>query len=116
MTSNRSIEMIRKFGFVSAAVVAIYIAGCQQAISKTPDAATGADSKAAAEEKKGVDIGDQGPAWENLVGTDDKQHSLKDLEKSKAVAIVFTCNTCPVAQAYEDRLAKLATDYKDKGV
>ena len=66
--------------------------------------------------RRSLTIGDQGPAWENLAGTDDKQHSLKDLEKSKAVAIVFTCNTCPVAVAYEDRLMKLASDYKDKGV
>jgi thiol-disulfide isomerase/thioredoxin len=29
---------------------------------------------------------------------------------------VFTCNHCPTAQAYEDRLIRLATDYKDKGV
>src|SRR5262245_29334 len=29
-------------------------------------------------------IGDKGPAWEGLTGTDDKQHSLKDLEKAKA--------------------------------
>jgi peroxiredoxin len=66
--------------------------------------------------KKLLEIGDAGPAWENLAGTDDKQHSLKDLAKAKAVVIVFTCNTCPVAQAYEDRLEQIAKDYKDKGV
>jgi len=55
-------------------------------------------------------------AWENLSGTDDKQHSLRDLADAKAVAVVFTCNTCPVAVAYEDRLIQLANDYKDKGV
>ena len=30
--------------------------------------------------------------------------------------MVFTCNKCPVAVAYEDRLMKFAADYKDKGV
>ena len=61
-------------------------------------------------------VGDKGPAWKGLDGTDDKKHSLDDLKQSKAMAMVFTCNTCPVAVAYEDRLIKLSTDYKDKGV
>ena len=30
--------------------------------------------------------------------------------------LVFTCNHCPVAQAYEDRLVALQRDYRDKGV
>lgn len=61
-------------------------------------------------------IGDKGPAWEGLAGTDDKEHSLKDLEKAKVIAVVFTCNTCPVAVAYEDRMISLVNDYKNKGV
>jgi len=32
------------------------------------------------------------------------------------VVVVFTCNHCPVAQAYQDRLIQLATDYAGKGV
>jgi peroxiredoxin len=104
--------MMRMLVSLSIVAVTLIGTGCQKAISKSPDAA--ASTKA--DEKKGLTIGDQGPTWENLTGTDDKQHSLKDLEKSKAVAIVFTCNTCPVAQAYEDRLMKLASDYKEKGV
>jgi peroxiredoxin len=62
------------------------------------------------------EIGSPAPAWENLAGTDDKQHSLKDLADAKAVVVIFTCNTCPVAVAYEDRIVALANDYKDKGV
>jgi len=30
--------------------------------------------------------------------------------------IVFTCNHCPTAQAYEDRIIRITNDYKDKGV
>jgi peroxiredoxin len=67
-------------------------------------------------EKPSGEIGAPAPAWENLTGTDDKQHSLKDLADAKAVAVVFTCNTCPVAVAYEDRLIALANEYQDKGV
>jgi peroxiredoxin len=62
------------------------------------------------------EIGSPAPAWENLTGIDDKQHSLKDLADAKAVAVIFTCNSCPVAVAYEDRIVALANDYKDKGV
>jgi peroxiredoxin len=62
------------------------------------------------------EIGSPAPAWENLAGTDDKQHSLKDLADTKAIAVIFTCNTCPVAIAYEDRIVALANDYQDKGV
>lgn len=61
-------------------------------------------------------IGDKGPDFTGIVGIDDKQHSLADYKDAKVVVLVFTCNHCPVAKAYEDRLIKLTTDYKDKGV
>jgi peroxiredoxin len=116
--------MIRTFGLLSIAVVGLISVGCQEAISKTPDAAATtrddnvqqAAAASDAKEEKALGIGDKAPAWKELAGTDDKKHSLEDLKKNKAVAVVFTSNTCPVAQAYEDRLMKLATDYKDKGV
>jgi peroxiredoxin len=64
----------------------------------------------------GVTVGDAAPQWEALEGIDDAKHSLADLKDAKAVVVVFTCNHCPVAQAYEDRLVALYNDYKDKGV
>jgi peroxiredoxin len=63
-----------------------------------------------------VELGDPGPAWKGLIGVDDKQHSLADLKKAKAVVVCFTCNHCPIAKFYEDRLVRLARDYRDKGV
>ncbi len=50
-----------------------------------------------------------------LPGTDGKFYSLADFEDAKALAIVFTCNHCPTAQAYEERLKAVAADYQDKG-
>src|SRR5690606_22721247 len=44
------------------------------------------------------------------------RHSFTDLKDAKAVAVIFTCNHCPVAKAYEDRLVALHQEYKDKGV
>lgn len=61
-------------------------------------------------------IGEPAPAWKELAGVDDKQHSLADLEDAKAVVVVFTCNQCPVAKAYEDRLIAIQNDYADKDV
>jgi peroxiredoxin len=63
-----------------------------------------------------LEIGQKAPAWSEIVGVDDQKHSLSDYGKAKALVIVFTCNHCPVAKAYEDRLVQLQKDYKDKGV
>ena len=63
-----------------------------------------------------VNVGDKAPAWNNLKGVDGKRHSLSDLKEKKLVVVGFTCNHCPVAQAYEERFIKFAKDYKDKGV
>ncbi len=65
---------------------------------------------------EGVKIGDKAPAWSGIVGVDDKLHSLSDYAKAKLIVVVFTCNHCPVAVAYEDRLIALQKDYVDKGV
>ena len=35
---------------------------------------------------------------------------------AKVLAIVFTCDHCPVAQMYEKRIKELAADYRDRGV
>jgi len=63
-----------------------------------------------------LEIGGKAPDWSGLKGVDDKEHGLSDYSDAKAVVIVFTCNHCPVAIAYEDRLIALQKDYKGKGV
>ncbi len=52
----------------------------------------------------------------NLLGIDDKYHSLKSYEDADILVIIFTANHCPTAQSYEDRMIELVNDYKDKGV
>ena len=51
-----------------------------------------------------LSIGDDGPAWKSLPGVDGAKHSLADLAKSDVVVVVFTCNSCPYAVDYEDRI------------
>lgn len=63
-----------------------------------------------------LDIGAKAPTWKNLRGTDGKVHSLSDLDKAKAIVVVFTCNHCPVAQSYQKRLIDLANRYRKSGV
>lgn len=55
-----------------------------------------------------LSIGDAAPAWKDLPGTDGKKHSLADLKDQKVVVVVFTCNSCPIATAYEDRIIAFA--------
>jgi peroxiredoxin len=65
---------------------------------------------------KALDVGVKAPDWSNLIGVDDKKHSLSDYKDADAVVLIFTCNHCPVAVAYEDRIIQLQKDYKDKNV
>jgi peroxiredoxin len=65
-------------------------------------------SASAGEYNEVLSIGDPAPAWVELPGVDDRKHSLKDLAEKDVVVVVFTCNSCPVATDYEDRLIELA--------
>ena len=67
----------------------------------------------AGEFNKMLSIGDPAPAWEALAGTDGKPHALADLKGKKAVVVVFTCNSCPVAAGYEDRVIAFAKKHID---
>lgn len=60
---------------------------------------------------KVLGLGDKAPAWENLEGADGKKHSLADLKDKDVVVVVFTCNSCPVAASYEDRIIAFAENY-----
>ena len=62
-----------------------------------------------------LEIGASAPDFE-LPGVDDKTHRLRDFEDAELLMVVFTCNHCPTAQAYEERIIKLHEDYKDRGV
>jgi thiol-disulfide isomerase/thioredoxin len=66
-------------------------------------------------EPKTLEIGSQAPAF-SLPGVDDKMHSLADYKKAKVLVVIFSCNHCPTAQAYEDRIISIHNDYADKGV
>jgi thiol-disulfide isomerase/thioredoxin len=66
-------------------------------------------------EPKTLEIGAMAPDF-NLTGVDSKMYSLKNFNNSTVLVIIFSCNHCPTAQAYEDRLISISNDYKSKGV
>lgn len=52
----------------------------------------------------------------SLPGVDGKSYSLSSFSEAKALVIIFSCNHCPTAQAYEGRIIDLANDYRPAGV
>jgi thiol-disulfide isomerase/thioredoxin len=70
---------------------------------------------AGADQPETLGIGAAAPDF-SLPGVDDKKYTLADFGDSEILAIVFTCNHCPTAQAYEERIKQLADEYRDRGV
>ncbi len=66
------------------------------------------------DEHKTLPIGAAAPDFK-LPGVDGKTYSLSSFKEAKILVIIFTCNHCPTAQAYEDRIIQLTKDYRDKG-
>ena len=62
----------------------------------------------------GYEVGD---VVENftLKNVDGKMFSLDDYKNEDGVILIFTCNTCPFAQAYEQRIIELDKKYRDQG-
>jgi len=60
-------------------------------------------------------LGSAAPEF-SLPGVDGQTHTLSDYAASPVLVLVFTCNHCPIAQMYEQRIQKLFDDYKGKGV
>ncbi|WP_340202837.1 thioredoxin family protein [Ascidiimonas sp. W6] len=63
----------------------------------------------------GYDIGDYAQDF-TLMNIDGNKVSLKDYKDAKGFLVIFTCNSCPYAVAYEDRIIALDKKYKKAGV
>jgi peroxiredoxin len=62
-----------------------------------------------------LEIGAAMPSF-SLPGVDGKTYTDKSFKDAKLLVLVFTCAHCPTAQAYQERIKKLVTDYKSKSV
>ena len=56
-----------------------------------------------------LEIGSPAPDFD-LPGVDGKNYRLADFDQADALLLIFTCNHCPTAQAYEDRIKKLYSE------
>lgn len=83
-------------------VALAFLAGANVALADPPDL-------------RMLPIGTAAPDFK-LPGVDGREHALKDFADARILVVVFTCNHCPTAQAYEDRIIRLHADYKSKGV
>ena len=50
----------------------------------------------------------------DLPGVDGKKHSLSEYKKD-AVVVIITCNHCPIAIQYEDRIIKWTKENSQQG-
>jgi AhpC/TSA family len=67
------------------------------------------------DEHKTLEIGASAPDFK-LIGVDGKTYSLASFKNAEILVVIFTCNHCPTAQAYEDRIIKMTSDYAARGV
>ncbi|PSR11350.1 MAG: thioredoxin family protein [Bacteroidetes bacterium] len=110
---------------LSAFLFVAVLSSCQNAetaadtAAATADAATEtiavaaktADPTASTEYQQGVQVGDKAPTFK-LKNIDDKLYSFENIKDAngkapKGFIVTFTCNTCPYAVGYEDRLIAL---------
>ena len=61
----------------------------------------------------GYEVGDIATDFK-LKNIDGKMVSLADYKDAKGYIVIFTCNTCPYAVMYEDRIVALDKKYKSK--
>lgn len=64
---------------------------------------------------KPLEIGAAAPDF-HLPGVDDRHYRLSDFDKSAILVVIFTCNHCPTAQAYEQRIIEFTEKYKSRNV
>lgn len=62
----------------------------------------------------GYEVGDKATDFK-LKNVDGSWISLSDYDDAKGFIVIFTCNHCPYAVKYEDRIIALDKKYKDKG-
>lgn len=64
---------------------------------------------------KTLSIGEKAPFF-RLPDVTGKYYDLDDFRKAQVLVIIFTCNHCPTAQAYEDRIISFTHEYIKRNV
>ena len=75
-----------------------------------------ADAKGAAA-AKALAIGSKAPmADTKMKNVDGSEVSIADVKGAKGTLVIFSCNACPWAKAWESRIAEIGNTYSKKGV
>lgn len=98
---------MRKFGFLAVSLLVL------SALAAGVFAAAAADPAAATPIALGTSIPMADTKMKNVDG---KEMSIADVKGSKGTLVVFTCNACPWAKAWEDRIVSLGNEYQAKGI
>jgi peroxiredoxin len=91
-----------------------HLAGCFLLVALLSSFGALTSISAAGEFNPVIDIGDKAPLWKKLPGVDGKEHSTEDLKKKDVLVVFFTCNSCPYAVDYEDRVLAFAKKHSEK--
>ncbi|HEV2863271.1 MAG TPA: thioredoxin family protein [Pyrinomonadaceae bacterium] len=94
---------MKKLSAIALLLALASTAACGTEDSDTPDA------------KAALAIGAAAPDF-TLPDVDGKQHSLASLKGKSGTLILFIATQCPYSNRYNARMAKLAEDYRAKGV
>ena len=103
----------------------LFVASCGEAAQEAKTATENATEtvkkeankmtdKAKAMVTKGFQVGDKAMDF-NLKNVNGEMVSLSSMENTKGYIVTFTCNTCPYAVDYEDRLIALHKKYAPMG-
>jgi len=118
----KSLNKLQHSLSLSLIVSMLMLMACQQGIKDkaseiTDQAISAFDESMLPEEQEVValEIGEIAPDFE-LMGDDDRIYSLADFEDFDILVVMFICNHCPTAQAYEDRINLMVEEYNDDGV
>ncbi|HCA08799.1 thioredoxin family protein [Chryseobacterium sp.] len=96
-------------------LMAAFIAGLGLLSFKAADhEKEGAQKVNASVSAKGYEVGDAAADFK-LKNIDGKMVSLSDFKSAKGFIVVFTCNHCPYAKKYEDRIVELDKKFKNQG-
>lgn len=94
--------------------ISISMIACQNQMEKPVEVASAETIEPKTLTASGYAVGDEATDFK-LKNIDDKMVSLADFKDAKGFIVIFTCNHCPYAIAYEDRIIALDKKYKALG-
>lgn len=110
--------MIKKGLYIIIAGFALIWTACNSEPGNTAENRTVADSSNTVSTQEntpsGYQVGDEATDF-SLKNTDGRNVSLADYKEAKGYIVIFTCNHCPYAKAYEQRIIDLDKKYASLG-